>query len=233
MTNQSRSPRASAREWVSCPTVCDPPRARTCSSTATTRCDWQEWGTEAFEEARRRNVPVLLSVGYAACHWCHVMAHESFEDETVAAALNERFVSVKVDREERPDIDAAYMSAVTATTGHGGWPMTVFLTPEGEPFFCGTYFPRDHFLRVLAALDEAWRTPRGRGARVRARTSPRASPSALRAADAVCRRARRARPCGRPAGPPVRLARRRIRRCAEVPAVDGARVPAASPCPHR
>ncbi len=126
---------------------------------------WQEWGEEAFAEARRRNVPVLLSVGYAACHWCHVMAHESFEDETVAAALNDRFVSVKVDREERPDIDAVYMSAVTATTGHGGWPMTVFLTPDGEPFFCGTYFPRDHFLRVLEALDEAWRT---REAEVRA-----------------------------------------------------------------
>ena len=126
---------------------------------------WQEWGPDAFAEARERNVPILLSVGYAACHWCHVMAHESFEDETVAAALNERFVSVKVDREERPDIDAAYMSAVTATTGQGGWPMTVFLTPEGEPFFCGTYFPRDHFLRVLAALDEAWRT---REAEVRA-----------------------------------------------------------------
>lgn len=119
---------------------------------------WQEWGEEAFAEARERNVPVLLSVGYAACHWCHVMAHESFEDEAVAAVLNERFVSVKVDREERPDIDAVYMSAVTATTGHGGWPMTVFLTPQGEPFFCGTYFPRDHFLRVLDALDEAWRT---------------------------------------------------------------------------
>src|SRR6476659_6196584 len=86
------------------------------------------------------------------------MAHESFEDEAVAAVLNDRFVSVKVEREERPDIDAAYMSAVTATTGHGGWPMTVFLTPDGEPFFCGTYFPRDHFLRVLDALDEAWRT---------------------------------------------------------------------------
>ena len=119
---------------------------------------WQEWGEAAFAEARERNVPVHLSVGYAACHWCHVMAHESFEDEAVAAALNARFVPVKVDREERPDIDAVYMSAVTATTGHGGWPMTVFLTPEGEPFFCGTYFPRDHFLRVLAALDEAWRT---------------------------------------------------------------------------
>ena len=112
---------------------------------------WQEWGPEAFEEARRRNVPVLLSVGYAACHWCHVMAHESFEDETVAAALNESFVPVKVDREERPDIDAVYMSAVTATTGHGGWPMTVFLTPEGDPFYSGTYFPRDHFLQLPPA----------------------------------------------------------------------------------
>jgi uncharacterized protein YyaL (SSP411 family) len=120
--------------------------------------DWQEWGPEAFTEARERNVPVLLSVGYAACHWCHVMAHESFEDDAVAAALNARFVSIKVDREERPDIDAVYMSAVTATTGHGGWPMTVFLTPEGDPFYCGTYFPRDHFLQVLTALDEAWRT---------------------------------------------------------------------------
>jgi len=120
--------------------------------------DWQEWGPEAFAEARERNVPVLLSVGYAACHWCHVMAHESFEDDGVAAVVNARFVAVKVDREERPDIDAVYMSAVTATTGQGGWPMTVFLTPEGEPFFAGTYFPREHFLRVLAALDEAWRT---------------------------------------------------------------------------
>jgi uncharacterized protein YyaL (SSP411 family) len=127
--------------------------------------DWREWGPEAFEEARERNVPVLLSVGYAACHWCHVMAHESFEDDSVAALANARFVAIKVDREERPDVDAAYMAATIATTGQGGWPMTVFLTPEGEPFFCGTYYPRDHFLRVLAALDEAWRT---REAEVRA-----------------------------------------------------------------
>jgi len=119
---------------------------------------WQEWGEAAFAEARERNVPVLLSVGYAACHWCHVMAHESFEDETVATALNSRFVSIKVDREERPDIDAVYMSAVTATTGQGGWPMTVFLTPEGQPFFAGTYFPRDHFLRLVTGIDDAWRT---------------------------------------------------------------------------
>jgi uncharacterized protein YyaL (SSP411 family) len=126
---------------------------------------WQEWGEAAFDQARSRNVPVLLSVGYAACHWCHVMAHESFEDDGVAAVLNERFVSIKVDREERPDIDAVYMAATTATTGSGGWPMTVFLTPEGEPFYCGTYYPRDHFLQLLAAIDEAWR---GREAEVRA-----------------------------------------------------------------
>ena len=119
---------------------------------------WQEWGEAAFAEARERNVPVLLSVGYAACHWCHVMAHESFEDEQVARALNDRFVSVKVDREERPDIDTVYMSAVTALTGQGGWPMTVFLTPDGQPFFAGTYFPREHFLRLIGAIDDAWRT---------------------------------------------------------------------------
>ncbi|TQJ50083.1 thioredoxin domain-containing protein [Phycicoccus sp. SLBN-51] len=124
--------------------------------------DWWEWCPEAFEEARRRDVPVLLSVGYAACHWCHVMAHESFEDEGVAQALNRDFVSVKVDREERPDIDTVYMQATTALTGHGGWPMTCFLTPDGEPFFCGTYFPRDHFLQLLQAVHDTWRTQRDR-----------------------------------------------------------------------
>ncbi|WP_419706456.1 thioredoxin domain-containing protein [Promicromonospora sp. NFX87] len=118
--------------------------------------DWREWGEEAFAEARRRDVPVLLSVGYAACHWCHVMAHESFEDAGVAAALNDRFVAVKVDREERPDVDAAYMSATTALTGQGGWPMTCFLTPDGDPFYCGTYYPRDHFLALLDGVAEAW-----------------------------------------------------------------------------
>ena len=118
--------------------------------------DWWQWGPEAFAEARRRDVPVLLSVGYAACHWCHVMAHESFEDAGVAEAVNSRFVAVKVDREERPDVDAVYMTATTALTGHGGWPMTCFLTPEGEPFYCGTYFPREHFLAVLEAISRAW-----------------------------------------------------------------------------
>ena len=124
--------------------------------------DWWEWSPEAFAEAKQRNVPVLLSVGYAACHWCHVMAHESFEDEATAAYMNEHFVNVKVDREERPDVDAVYMQATTAMTGHGGWPMTVVLDHEGAPFFAGTYFPdrprhgQPAFTQVLQALSDAW-----------------------------------------------------------------------------
>ncbi|MCW2703614.1 MAG: hypothetical protein JWQ37_1609, partial [Blastococcus sp.] len=124
--------------------------------------DWWEWGDEAFEEARRRDVPVLLSVGYAACHWCHVMAHESFEDAATAAQMNESFVCVKVDREERPDVDSVYMTATQAMTGQGGWPMTVFTTPDGKPFYCGTYFPprpahgMPAFRQVLSAVAEAW-----------------------------------------------------------------------------
>jgi len=117
---------------------------------------WWPWCDEAFAQARARNVPVLLSVGYAACHWCHVMAHESFEDTQVADVLNAGFVAIKVDREERPDIDAIYMSATTAMTGHGGWPMTCLLTPSGEPFFTGTYFPKQGFLQLLGAVTEAW-----------------------------------------------------------------------------
>ena len=103
--------------------------------------DWFPWGSAAFDAARTRNQPILLSIGYSSCHWCHVMAHESFEDDATAAVMNEHFVNIKVDREERPDVDAIYMEAVQALTGRGGWPMTVFLTPEGEPFFAGTYFP--------------------------------------------------------------------------------------------
>jgi uncharacterized protein len=122
--------------------------------------DWWEWGPEAFAEARRRDVPVLISVGYAACHWCHVMAHESFEDNEVAAAINASVVAIKVDREERPDVDAVYMTATQAMTGQGGWPMTVFATPDGHPFFCGTYYPRDGFLRLVGAVATAWRDQR-------------------------------------------------------------------------
>jgi uncharacterized protein len=128
--------------------------------------DWHPWGEEARERARREDKPILLSVGYAACHWCHVMEHESFEDEETAALMNEHFVPIKVDREERPDVDAVYMDAVVGMTGSGGWPMTVFLTPEGEPFYGGTYYPPEprhglpSFRQVLEAVAEAWRERR-------------------------------------------------------------------------
>ena len=117
---------------------------------------WWEWTPEALAEAADRDVPILLSVGYAACHWCHVMAHGSFEDAEVAAAMNDGFVCIKVDREERPDIDAIYMTATQALTGRGGWPMTCFLTPDGRPFYCGTYYPKDAFLNLLSAITTTW-----------------------------------------------------------------------------
>ena len=117
---------------------------------------WREWSPAALAEAANRDVPIVLSIGYAACHWCHMMAHESFEDDQVAAAMNAGFVCIKVDREERPDIDAVYMNATIALTGHGGWPMTCFLTPDGRPFFCGTYYPKDAFLKLLSAVSETW-----------------------------------------------------------------------------
>ena len=119
--------------------------------------DWYPWGDEAFDAARERDVPILVSVGYSACHWCHVMAHESFEDQEVAESMNAKFVNVKVDREERPDVDAVYMDAVQALTGRGGWPMTVAIDADGRPFWGGTYFPKETFLKVLDALDDAWR----------------------------------------------------------------------------
>ncbi|HKS44670.1 MAG TPA: thioredoxin domain-containing protein [Amycolatopsis sp.] len=128
--------------------------------------DWWPWGAEALAEAKRRDVPILLSVGYAACHWCHVMAHESFEDSETARLMNENFVNIKVDREERPDIDAVYMTATQAMTGQGGWPMTCFLTPDGEPFHCGTYYPPEprpgmpSFRHLLVAVAQAWRDRR-------------------------------------------------------------------------
>ena len=129
--------------------------------------DWYSWGPDALARARADDKPILLSIGYAACHWCHVMAHESFENAATANVMNEHFVNVKVDREERPDLDSIYMQAVQAMTGQGGWPMTVFLTPAGEPFYGGTYFPPDDrhglpsFQRVLKSVSDAWRTNRG------------------------------------------------------------------------
>ncbi len=124
------------------------------------------WGPDALARAKLLDRPIFLSIGYAACHWCHVMERESFEDETTARLLNDRFVSIKVDREERPDLDSIYMTAVQAMTGSGGWPMSVFLTPEGQPFYGGTYFPDEprhgmpSFRQVLEGVSEAWRTQR-------------------------------------------------------------------------
>src|SRR5688572_25391744 len=128
--------------------------------------DWYPWGAEALERARAEDRPIFLSIGYSACHWCHVMERESFEDEAIAALLNREFVPIKVDREERPDLDDVYMAAVQAMTGGGGWPMSVFLTPDRQPFFGGTYFPPEDrhgtpgFPRVLEAVADAYRNRR-------------------------------------------------------------------------
>jgi uncharacterized protein len=166
--------------------------------------DWYPWGEEALTRAREEDRPILLSIGYAACHWCHVMEHESFEDEETAALMNERFVNVKVDREERPDLDAVYMDAVVSMTGHGGWPMTVFLTPDGEPFFGGTYFPPaprhglPSFRQVLEAVAQAYRERRAEVARSAAqlveavRASSDLAPSTEPLTDSVLSEAARA-----------------------------------------
>ena len=128
--------------------------------------DWYPWGPEALARARAEQKPIFLSIGYSACHWCHVMEHESFENETIAATLNQEFVCVKVDREERPDLDQVYMAAVQMLTGRGGWPMSVFLTPDLEPFYAGTYWPPKSkhgmpgFDQVISAVAAAWRERR-------------------------------------------------------------------------
>jgi len=130
--------------------------------------DWYPWCGEALQQATAQDKPIFLSVGYAACHWCHVMAHESFENALVAEYMNEHYINIKVDRDERPDIDSIYMDAVVALTGQGGWPMSVFLTPEGEPFFGGTYFPperrfnRPSFLELLEEIQRLWTEDRDR-----------------------------------------------------------------------
>ncbi len=128
--------------------------------------DWYPWGAEAFERAKREDKPIFLSIGYSTCHWCHVMEHESFENEDIAKIMNEHFVCIKVDREHRPDVDQIYMNAVAMMTGSGGWPLSIFLTPEGEPFFGGTYFPpkdmhgRPGFRRILLSVADAWKNKR-------------------------------------------------------------------------
>ena len=196
--------------------------------------------TPRSREARARDVPVLLSVGYAACHWCHVMAHESFEDAETARQINADFVAIKVDREERPDIDAVYMAATQAMTGHGGWPMTCFLTPDGAPFHCGTYYPptprhgMPAFRQLSTPVSQAWREDgdavRASAGQIAAKLAEqrRASicpPAGLDAAalDAACR-------CWPGSSTPVNG---RVRWRAEVPAVDDAGVPAAPPRAHR
>ena len=147
--------------------------------------DWFPWGEEAFAKARDEEKPIFLSVGYSTCHWCHVMEHESFESAAIADFLKENFVSIKVDREERPDVDQVYMTFVQATTGHGGWPMSVWLTPELKPFVGGTYFPpvdmpgRPGFITVLRRIDELWKTERAPDSRTR----PSPSSPALRDAE--------------------------------------------------
>ena len=194
--------------------------------------DWYPWGEEALARARDEDRPILLSIGYAACHWCHVMEHESFEDAETAALMNEHFVNVKVDREERPDLDAVYMDAVVALTGHGGWPMTVFLTPEGEPFFGGTYFPPaprhglPSFRQVLEAVAQAYRERRAEVAQsarqlvAAVRDSAELAPSNEPLTDSVLGEA------ARNLRPHLRPAVGRLRRRAEVPARVHAGVPA-------
>ncbi len=170
--------------------------------------DWYPWGEEALARARDEDKPILLSIGYSACHWCHVMERESFEDTLTARVLNEHFVSVKVDREERPDLDSIYMDAVVELTGQGGWPMTVFLTPSGEPFFGGTYFPPEPrhgmpaFKQVLLAVAEAWERSARRGDRHRdqaGRAHPLACAGCSRRASRSTRRSSRThrRTCAR------------------------------------
>ncbi len=196
--------------------------------------DWYPWGPEALEKARAEDRPIFLSIGYSACHWCHVMERESFEDERTAAFLNDRFVSIKVDREERPDLDAVYMEAVHALTGQGGWPLSVWLTPDGAPFFGGTYFPpvsrrgMPSFGQILEAISEAWGTRRadlqstaaavrehlaaGRGERPRGRPRRDSRPDTD-----PCSGYRRPPPDGGPD-------RRRLGRRPQVPPTVGARV---------
>ena len=186
--------------------------------------DWHPWGDEALGLARERDVPLLLSIGYSACHWCHVMEHESFEDEATAALMNENFVCVKVDREERPDVDAIYMEAVQGMTGHGGWPLTAFCDPEGVPFYGGTYFPPEErqgmpsFRMVIeavsAVVDDAARADRRDGDEdPRPARRGRADRAGRHGSQPGDRRGRGERAAGR-----RRHGARRLRRGAEVPA---------------
>ena len=197
--------------------------------------DWYPWCDEALERARREDKPIFLSIGYSACHWCHVMAHESFEDEATAALLNEHFVSIKVDREERPDLDRVYMGFVQALTGSGGWPMSVFLTPEGVPFYGGTYFPKvarydmPAFSELLRAISDAWQNRRESLLESSERVLDvlrRQQADGVGADDAAPDRAVLERAFQTDATE-LRLAQRRVGRRPQVPAADDVGVPAA------
>ena len=201
--------------------------------------DWYPWGEEALEKARREDKPILLSIGYSACHWCHVMERESFENEAIAEVMNSHFVNVKVDREERPDLDTLYMNYVQMTTGSGGWPMTVFLTPDEIPFFGGTYFPPDDrfgrpgFGRLCLALAEAYREKReeieARGPEILQRL---AAMNTLPAGAATGDR-RQSRPGLRPVGPPFRPDPWRIQRRPQVSGIHEPDLSASPLFPHR
>ena len=200
--------------------------------------DWYPWSDDAFALARELDKPVFLSVGYSSCHWCHVMAHESFEDAATAEVMNELFVNVKVDREERPDVDAVYMQAVQALTGRGGWPMSVWCTPDGRPFYGGTYYPNDDrhgmpsFARVCEAVAEAWRERRDEVLEHAGRLTEAIDEQVLRpdvAVEPVAASCCATRTTTSPRA--VRTELRRLRHGAEVPARDDARVPV--PCVPR
>ena len=194
--------------------------------------DWWPWGPEALAEAKRTNKPILLSVGYAACHWCHVMAHESFEDAATAQVMNELFVNIKVDREERPDIDQIYMSALHHLGEHGGWPLTMFLTPAGEPFWGGTYFPKTArygkpaFVDVLREVERVFRQEPQSVEQNRSALMARLAESA-RPAGKVVIGLQRAQPRGLADRRDDRPGERRHARRAEVPAADDAGIPLA------
>ena len=193
--------------------------------------DWYPWGPEAFERAKREDKPIFLSIGYAACHWCHVMERESFEDAATAEDLNRDFVAIKVDREERPDLDQVYMAAVQAMTGGGGWPMSVFLTPDGQPFYGGTYFPPQTDARAARVPPGARGRRRGLARRPpRGRRVGGADGCGARVAGAVARGrahadARAARRGDRRDRAPVRRRQRRLGQRAQVPPADDDRVP--------
>ncbi len=199
--------------------------------------DWYPWGEEAFEKARREDKPIFLSIGYSTCHWCHVMEHESFENEDIAAILNRDFVPIKVDREERPDVDRIYMTYVQATTGSGGWPMSVWLTPDLKPFFGGTYFPPDNRYGRPGFPVDSGAASRSAWTRAIERASKNRSEQCMEQLRQQSGRAvgnggwiRTSTRCdtGVPHVPPHRSIRtRRLRRRAQVPAAGGTQFPAA------